>query len=796
MHAVKYPTTPGRVLALAAALLVSGSAQMLTALAQKSNVAAPTRSGADPNQGPTRPRTVGEKRNGPRYDTGPIVRIELMREVNSIVLSSASGLQVRRSPSSAQPDLIAASQVRVESRRVTGAKSEHSSDSASGAHSRRAESVELSTVSTRSATAADRSGEARGALNPGARLVALDAERIVTSNAGLLIVAPADAEQMTTRDGKMSGDKARRTEENHSLESVPAVRLGNKTYRGEIHVLLNKHGTIDVINALPLEDYLRGVVPLELPPRSYPEIEALKAQAVAARSYALSHLGRFASEGFDLHDDTRSQIYGGLTAEQPLTNRAVEETRGLAAVRLDETGRHVPIEALYTADCGGRTEDNESIFLTNPLPYLRSVECADDNGDLQRHEIRGERPTSAESRPLARDLALLDVLGFKMPRRVDAQFLQSAVSQDEAWRWLDRLRQLAKRTEPSAPRGDVTQLPGFASHLAESIFGRGLARLVMTRAEIAYILAGLGLEDLPQDARCDVAMLLRDGLLSIPEGRVGKSTPLTRGYVLQTIARVLFIKTQVSSLISRVAGPAENGWLMITPSSGNSRVEAQTKLSTGARMKAEAKPAIATTTLGQTAALPVLEMDKSAKLFRRVAGESYPIDRIALVGGEMLTYHVNSSGRVDFLEAGFSPGGGSVEGVAGHALWREKLSAEELKGRLARSRVSVGELDSLTPAAYGDSGRVLELEIKGTRGRSVLRGYQIRSALGLKDNLFAVEMERDERGRVTGFAFIGRGWGHGVGMCQLGAYNLARKGRSFADILKKYYRGVQVIGVY
>src|SRR6185503_17943351 len=63
--------------------------------------------------------------------------------------------------------------------------------------------------------------------------------------------------------------------------AIPTVRLANREYRGEIHLVLNSRGKINVVNVLPMEDYLRGVVPLELSPSSYPEIEALKAQAIA-----------------------------------------------------------------------------------------------------------------------------------------------------------------------------------------------------------------------------------------------------------------------------------------------------------------------------------------------------------------------------------------------------------------------------------------------------------------------------------------------------------------------------------
>ena len=95
-----------------------------------------------------------------------------------------------------------------------------------------------------------------------------------------------------------------------------------------------------------------------------------RAESIAARTYAYRNRNQFASEGFDLLPSTRSQVYGGLSTEQLLTTRAVDEARGLVA-----TYKNEPINALYTSTCGGRTEDAENIF-NEATPYLRGRECA------------------------------------------------------------------------------------------------------------------------------------------------------------------------------------------------------------------------------------------------------------------------------------------------------------------------------------------------------------------------------------------------------------------------------------
>src|ERR1051325_6904503 len=127
-------------------------------------------------------------------------------------------------------------------------------------------------------------------------------------------------------------------------EKNAPVRFNDHPYRGRIEVFTNLRGSLTVVNELGLEDYVRGVVANELSPGGYPAIEALKAQAIAARTYALKNRGQFMAEGFDVLPTTRSQVYRGLTSENPLSTRAVDETRGLIATYAGE-----PINALYTS---------------------------------------------------------------------------------------------------------------------------------------------------------------------------------------------------------------------------------------------------------------------------------------------------------------------------------------------------------------------------------------------------------------------------------------------------------------
>ena len=104
------------------------------------------------------------------------------------------------------------------------------------------------------------------------------------------------------------------------------VSAKGKWYRGII-MIQNKNGKLTVINNVSLEDYIKGVVPSEMP--SGWAFEAHKAQAIAARSYALANLGKRARFGYDLKDTPEDQAYGGASKETPDTNSAVEDTKGI-----------------------------------------------------------------------------------------------------------------------------------------------------------------------------------------------------------------------------------------------------------------------------------------------------------------------------------------------------------------------------------------------------------------------------------------------------------------------------------
>ncbi len=145
------------------------------------------------------------------------------------------------------------------------------------------------------------------------------------------------------------------------------LRLGGRSYRGEARIWATSQG-LTAVNVVDVESYLMSVLPPEMGPQPDSRSEALKAQAIAARSYALAMLDRRRDRGFDVLPTVEDQVYSGVESERPACTRAVEETRGIVAVH-----RGKPIRAFYHSTCGGHTASVREVWDRPSAPYLRPV---------------------------------------------------------------------------------------------------------------------------------------------------------------------------------------------------------------------------------------------------------------------------------------------------------------------------------------------------------------------------------------------------------------------------------------
>lgn len=193
----------------------------------------------------------------------------------------------------------------------------------------------------------------------GARLAEIPAGeswRVTVGSTGVVVLSPGGA-----------GSSPSEVLEIASPDSNGLVQVNGRPYRGTITALRDGSG-VTVVDRLPMEAYLAGVVSAEMGRRSLMEQEALKAQAIVSRTYALRNLRRWAARGFDLYASVADQAYGGAASETPEGRAAVESTRGRIL-----TYGGAPIDAFFYSTCGGRTADGTEVFRAADRPYLRSV---------------------------------------------------------------------------------------------------------------------------------------------------------------------------------------------------------------------------------------------------------------------------------------------------------------------------------------------------------------------------------------------------------------------------------------
>lgn len=223
---------------------------------------------------------------------------------------------------------------------------------------------------------------------------------VTDSGTSWRVTRDGDAVRLVRPDGYRSPPHAEIRAEPVSA----ALRVNGTAYRGGVRLLRGRDGGVTAVNTVALEDYLLGVVPAEIGARPTSELEAVKAQAVAARTYALSYLSARDSLGFDVFGDVGDQVYRGISAESEVTTRAVRETRGVVATY---GGRL--IEAYYHSTCGGSTASIEDVWPRPVQPYLVPVSDRIEGGgersycDISPHFRWTERWTLAELRAILQE---------------------------------------------------------------------------------------------------------------------------------------------------------------------------------------------------------------------------------------------------------------------------------------------------------------------------------------------------------------------------------------------------------
>ncbi|TYQ13270.1 UNVERIFIED_CONTAM: stage II sporulation protein D [Acetivibrio alkalicellulosi] len=203
-----------------------------------------------------------------------------------------------------------------------------------------------------------------------------------------------------------------------STDNSPSVfrinRDDKRRYRGILEVRRFTGSDMTLINVLSLEHYLYGVVPYEIQASSHPE--ALKAQAVAARTYSVSNMQKYIRLNFNLCTTVYSQVYRGYDGEATSTNKAIDDTKGEIVTF---NGR--PAAVFYFSSSGGRTEDVRNVWGSENFPYLISVEDKYESGNSWRYNWKVSYTAQRiKEIMLQRGFDLGDIIGVNITKRSDA----------------------------------------------------------------------------------------------------------------------------------------------------------------------------------------------------------------------------------------------------------------------------------------------------------------------------------------------------------------------------------------
>lgn len=187
-----------------------------------------------------------------------------------------------------------------------------------------------------------------------------------------------------------------------------------RLYRGFFTTYVLQNGELILVNILPMEEYLYGVVPYEIGSSS--PLEAIKAQAVAARNYTVNSMGKYKSERFDLCDTVYSQVYKGIFGETENSNKGVDETRGKLL-----TYKGVAAQVFYFSNTGGMATENVRNVWGSEIPYLVSVESPYESEAAYNYQWRVEKTSEEVQAALERrGIQLGDVTAIQVTKRTEA----------------------------------------------------------------------------------------------------------------------------------------------------------------------------------------------------------------------------------------------------------------------------------------------------------------------------------------------------------------------------------------
>jgi len=567
-------------------------------------------------------------------------------------------------------------------------------------------------------------------------------------------------EEITEEESKLLwilvNDELKGLSDNAALYFIPSnpqsfLTFNQRDYRG-IFVLKATPKGIVLINILNLEDYLKSVVPSELSPYTYGELEAHKAQAVAARTYAIRSLGLNKELGFDLGASPKAQFYQGMSAEHPLSSKAVELTHGEVALY-----RGRVINALYTSTCGGMTEDVEDIFSGPALPYLRSVECVYEKKNEWLLKSRNViEPIHMNGKNISPEIGFLISLKV-IPPEINPDYYIEESSFTEATGWIrNALDLLGRKNEKFIPEASPLNFLTLGNLIIDAFDWHNRVENLLYDTEKDYIMKGF--KNLEGEERDRLAYLIQAEIFPSSEEILNLERLLSRGELAFCLGKV----------IQNYQNIAHQGTFK---SLNKDMIELEDEN--------EKKQFL---------------LSPDPFLLRRDGSDYFFASHVYILTGDEIRI-IEREGEARLLEIIYPSYTNIMDRSSPFNRWVLRISREALEKRI-NEYYPLGELEDIIPQRRGKSQRVVEILIEGGETQTVVKGLRIRRVLGLKETLFVIDREYDEEGRITHFTFYGRGFGHGVGLCQVGAFGMAQAGADYKKILKKYYRGIKISKIY
>lgn len=521
--------------------------------------------------------------------------------------------------------------------------------------------------------------------------------------------------------------------------SGDTIDIADKPYRTAARLFINSRGLLNVINELNLEDYLRGVVPAEMGSKIYDELEGLKAQAVAARTYAVRNLGQFSAEGFDICPGPACQAYKGFSGEEPMTDRAVRETAGLI---MTYDGK--PIDALYTSTCGGETSDVSTMFPGRDDPYLKRARCV----EMDMTTLAGRANSGLLDDTQMNARAFAEIAALREAQSWRAADVKAAV--DAARRVIGYSGEPPSAAPASTSRGEVLR------YLAAVFALDNAGRMLTLPEDKQYFFA----QTQPNDDAVHQAatFLIKYGVWPAQDlDRLDLRAPMTRDELYAVL----------------------NAWLR----KHNMLNEAAGKIAALDGRRIAIKDQGKTTQYTLPDGIPI---------YRRLGDRYQEYASVPVMIGDRATVELNEKKSPIALVVIANYDGASFDRTSSYADWTRSYRADEIV-KVMNNRTPIRELADIRPVTIDASHRIAELEVTAEGGRKfMLRGLPIRWSLNVPDNVFVFEKTKDPDG-VDRYTFYGKGFGHGIGMCQVGAYGMAFRGYKFDQILKRYYTGIDIV---